>query len=506
MNRKVGVVLSYILMAAEMLSTLLFTPFLIRTLGQAEYGVYMLVGSVTAYLALLDLGVGNSIVRFISKYRANNQLKEQESFLGIVAIYYAGIACVILALGAVLRINISSIFATGLAKAEIAKAETLLSITVINVSITIGTAGFFNTIIAYENFLVSKGLSIISVILRIVLSVFVLLIGMGSVGIVIVNLILTVLTRGFMVCYVLFKMKLKPRLKGMRFSVIKEIISYSTFILLQMIATQINGMADQILIGIFVPTAAPIIAVYAVGAQLNQYFQSIGGAFNGVLMPGVVRLVESGAQPLELQKEMIRVGRLNFMVLGLLWVGFLGLGRQFIELWAGQVNSEAYFVAALLMFPFLINLTQAIGTNILWAKNKHKLQAILKICIVLINVVITIILIKWNPLWGAVLGTFISLMLGDVVVMQIVFHKDLGISVAGYFKGLLKGILPCILLVGSTCVLLQFFNLEGWGGVLIKGTIVLVVYGSCMVKIGFNQYEKNLISSIVKKVKIKRGR
>ena len=62
MSRKIGVILSYILMIFEVLSTLLLTPIIIRTLGQAEYGVYKLVDSVNAYLLLLDLGVGNAII------------------------------------------------------------------------------------------------------------------------------------------------------------------------------------------------------------------------------------------------------------------------------------------------------------------------------------------------------------------------------------------------------------------------------------------------------------
>ena len=61
MNRKIGVILSYIAMVFEVLSTLLITPFMLRTLGQSEYGVYKLSSSITAYLLLLDLGVGNML-------------------------------------------------------------------------------------------------------------------------------------------------------------------------------------------------------------------------------------------------------------------------------------------------------------------------------------------------------------------------------------------------------------------------------------------------------------
>ena len=54
MNRKIGVILSYIAMVFEVLSTLLLTPFIIRDLGEAEYGVYKLSASIVAYLLLLD--------------------------------------------------------------------------------------------------------------------------------------------------------------------------------------------------------------------------------------------------------------------------------------------------------------------------------------------------------------------------------------------------------------------------------------------------------------------
>ena len=74
MSRKAGVIMSYILMIFEVLSTLLITPYLIRELGQAEYGVYKLVAAITAYLLLLDLGIGSATTRYIAKYRVDKDI------------------------------------------------------------------------------------------------------------------------------------------------------------------------------------------------------------------------------------------------------------------------------------------------------------------------------------------------------------------------------------------------------------------------------------------------
>lgn len=82
MNRKIGVILSYVMMVFEVLSTLLLTPFIVRTLGQAEYGVYKLSAAIVAYLLLLDLGVGNAVTKYAAQYRVEGDVQQSRRFLG----------------------------------------------------------------------------------------------------------------------------------------------------------------------------------------------------------------------------------------------------------------------------------------------------------------------------------------------------------------------------------------------------------------------------------------
>ncbi len=501
MNRKVGVVLSYVLMIFEVLSTLLLTPFIIRTLGQAEYGVYKLSAAITAYLLLLDLGVGNAIIRYIAKYRVNGEKEQSEKFLGVATVYYSAIAILSIIGGIILIYIFPKMFAKGLTIDEIKLGQKLLAVTVINIAVTLGTAAYNNVIIAYERFAVSKGASIIQLILRMLLTVIMLKLGFGSIGIVTVNLIMTVICRGFFVVYVLFKIKLLPKFKGIDVGFVKEIVMYSSLILLQMIATQLNSSVDQVLIGSLVVSSSVILGVYGVGSQITQYFQSIGSAFTGVLMPGIVSLVESGANAKTLTDEMIRIGRIIFIVLGIILAGFLICGREFVVLWAGEDNIDAYIVAAILMTAYMFILIESIGTQILWAMNQHKELSVLKIIIVLLNILLTIMLIKWKPLLGATIGTFISLMLGDIVVMNIIFYKKMKINLGYYYKSLMKGILPC-LLISSLCGLgiNRFFTSCGWLGFFIKVLIMCLVYAFCLIMYGFNSYEKKLMHSMFNKI------
>ncbi len=496
MNRKIGAVLSYVYMIFEVLSTLLLTPLIISSLGDAEYGVYKLIASVTGYLLLLDLGMGNSVVRYVAKYRETDDIESSKKFLGVCVVFYSIVAAIVIALGAVLIACFQDIFAKGLSASEIELSKKLLVLTVINAAITLGSSVFYNVIIAYSKFTVSKGTSIIQIIVRIILTIVALKLGFKSVAIVVINLLLTIVTRLFYILYVLYVIKLKPRFKNINFGFIREIVAYSAFMLLQMIATQINCHADQVLLGMFVASSAVIIAVYGVGTQIVQYFQSIGQALGGILMPGVVKLVEKGATPKQLQDEMVRIGRYSLSILGIIFVGFAVNGKTFLSVWIGDGYTESYFVALILMLAYVFILTESIGTQILWAKNKHQLQSVIKFCIVIVNVALTIVLIKWNPLIGATIGTFISLMLGDVLCMNIVFRKEIGISIKEYYSGLFRGILPSLVLSGISGYLLSLFYSSGLVSMVINIIVMLVVYVATMWIFGFNKAEKKMLQGI----------
>lgn len=502
MSRKTGVIMSGFLMVFEILSTLLYTPYLISTLGQSEYGIYTLVLSATTYLTLLDLGVGNSIIRYVSKYRATGEYEEQRRFLGVATIYYGIIAAVVLALGFVLIAFFPSLFAKGLTVPEIAKAKQLMAITVLSIAVSFSSAPYRYVLTAYEKFFLSKSISIMQIVLRVGLSTLALYMGFGSLGIVSVTFVTTVILATFMVLYVRFKMKLLPTYKKIEARFIKNIAAYSSWILLQMIATQINQMADQVLIGMFAASSSVILGIYGVGAQINQYFQSVAGAFNGVLMPGIVRLVETDGSVNAVQREMERIGRIILMIVGLIWSVFLVFGQQFVILWARAENAKAYIVALLLMTPQVLILTQSVGSQVLWAKEKHKFQSILKFIIITLNVGFTIFLIKkWDALLGATVGTVISLVLGDILVMQIVYKKEIGLKLGAYYKNLLKGILPSLLItIAAGYAVKYLLPLNGWLGFILSCLIVIAVYGICMLSFGMNAYEKNLIFAPVKKI------
>ncbi len=500
MSRKVGVILSYAMMILEVLSTLLLTPFLIRTFGQAEYGVYKLSIAITTYLLLFDLGIGNALIKFTSKYRIKGDKQSENQFIGLSSLFYFIVGSLAIVASIIIIILFPYIFSKGLTSEEISLGQRLVLISGINAALTMATAPFSNMLIAYEKFAVSRIASIVQISLRIGISFIVLNLGFKSVGITIVNLVLTVLCRSFFVLYSFFALKTRPTLKGITKPFVKEIVGYSSLILLQMIAFQINIFAGQILLGVLVVGASTIIAIYSVGTQIIQYYQSIGTAFTDIMMPGVVKMIETNDSSDAILEEMVRVGRFILMVLGIVLVIFAIYGNQFITLWAGEENRDAYYVSIILMPAYLLILIQSIGNQILWAKNMHKEQSIIKLCIVLLSIGTTIALIYWKPLIGATIGTLIALVLGDIILSNIIFKTKLKVRIGKLFWGYFKGIVPCLLISGAAGYGFSFLKLEGWGGLLLNIVFTLFVYMVLMAIFGLNKYEKSFFKTTIKNI------
>lgn len=505
MNRKTGAMISYVLMFLEIIFALFFTPYIIRSLGDAEYGVYKLTESISSYLLLLDLGIGQAVVRWMAKYRVVKDANAQSRFLGFATLLYLFIGALTFVVGQVLIALMPRFFSVGLNAEEVMLAQKLLKVTVINAAVTLGTVGYINTIIAYERFIFSKGISIMQIIARVLLYYLALEFGWGSYGIVLMQTILTVVTRTASVLYVLYVIKIKPSFKNFERKFVKEVLNYSILIFLLMISTQINNTLDNVILAAFVPNSAVLLSIYGVALQLTYYYNSVGDGLTGVLMPGVVRLVENGASSVELMKEMIRIGRFVLAFSAFVWIEFLVCGKEFILLWVGENYLEAYYIALPLLTVYMVMQTQSIGDNMLNAKNEIKEMTIMRIIVIFINVIVSLILIKWNPMMGVMIGTFVSLVLGGVFVKNYLFKKKLGIQLKLYFKEMMSGIAICIIITSIVGFLVRDCFGKSPNFFFVNVIVVGVIFAVTMWFFGFKQTERTYLLNLFSKINF-RGR
>ena len=499
MQRRIGIILSFVYTGLEIVITFFLTPYIIRTLGDAEYGVYKLCESVTTYLLLLDLGMGQTLVRYVSKYRANNDDIGISKTVGLSTIIYSIIGILTIIIGGILIVLSPNIFGKGLSSHELSQMRKLLTITTCNAAIALGTTGFSNILVAFERFKFQKLMMIIQIVIRGITIYVLLKFGIGSIGIVAVQLLLTIIIRLLFILYVKFELKIKIIFNGIDKRFVKELVGFSGWVCIMMLTTQVNRYLDQILLGAFVPASAVLIAIYSTGLQLELYYEHVGYAMNNVLMPGVVKLIEKKASPEELCDEMVRIGRYAFMVLSLVWTEFIIVGRDFISLWVGDGYKKAYIISVILMTISIFSMSQTVGDYMLTAKKEMKEWAILNIAVIIINLVISILLIKWNPILGVLIGTAFSMLFCGVVVKNILYTKKLGINLKTYYTELLNHLLITVLItMTSGFIIYRYISLDGWFGLIVKGMIIVCIYVVILWVYGMNYVEKEYFKRIFK--------
>lgn len=489
---KAGAILSYVSMGLGYIISIAYTPIMLRLLGQSEYGLYNLVASIVSYLGLLNFGFGSAYIRYYSRYKVNNDKKNIAKLNGMFLMVFVVLGLIAMAAGVVLVLTSETILGSELTYKELSIAKILMIIMVINIAISFPNIVFNSHITANEQFIYQKILQMVKLIANPFLVLPALLLGYGSIGMVLVTTILNFFVGIFNVMFCFKKLKIKFSFRQFDFSLMKELAFFSFFIFLNMIIDQINWNIDKFILGRFHGTIS--VAVYGLAAQINTYYLSLSTAISSVFVPRVNRIVSTTNRNDELTDLFTRIGRIQFILLSIVWVGFIFLGRPFIEFWAGANYADSYLIVLLLMLPVTVPLIQNIVIEIQRARNMHKFRSCVYFFIAVLNVIITIPLAKTYGGVGAASGTAISIVIGNIFIMNWYYHAKIGLDMK-YFWGQIIEFIPSLLLPILTGLLINLcFDLYRIQIFLLGVFIYLVVFLVSMWSFGMNQYERDLVS------------
>lgn len=429
---KAGVFLSYVLLGLNTLIGLLYTPFLIRMLGPSDYGLYSLAISVIAYLTILDLGFGNAIVRYTSKFRAEGKLKEQEEMFGMFFIIYWCISALAFVISIILIWNTENLFSSNMTVEEIKRMRIILLLMSFNLAFTFPMSIWGSIITAYEKFVFQKTLNIIRTLLNPLVMIVFLLNGYKAISLVVVTTVFNVLTLVINYFYCKKRLHIKLRFSKFKWGFLKEVTVYSFWIALNAIMDSIYWSSGQFILGMYCGTTA--VAVYAVAIQLKNMYFMFSTAMSSVFLPKVTYMVSKGTSEEDLSNLFIRTGRLQFLVMAFILTSFIVFGRDFVKLWAGNSYEEAYTIALLFFISTLVPLIQNLGITILQAKNQMKFRCISYVIIAIGSLFLSVPLSKTYGGIGCAIATASALVIGQIIVMNIYYYKVVHINIIKFWK------------------------------------------------------------------------
>lgn len=495
---KTGALLSYFLIGLGSLISILYTPIMLRLLGQSEYGLYSLVASVVAYLGLFNFGFGSAYIKYFSVYKTNNDKNGLARLNGMFLLIFSALGVVAVAAGLVLVFKSDLVFGNKLTVYELSKAKILMIVMVVNTAITFPTIVFNSYISANEKFIFQKSLLIIKTVANPLVIIPVLLMGYGSVGMAVIVTLLGFVIEVVNVWYCFRKADIQFIFSKFDTKQLKELFIFSSFIFMNLVVNQINWNVDRFIIGWFRGTVE--VAVYSIAAQLNTYYLTFSTAISNVYIPRVNEMVARKCSDWELTELFARLGRLQFIVLALVIGLLIFFGMPFITLWAGENYARSYYMALILMIPVTIPLIQNLGIEIQRAKNQHKFRSWVYLFIAVGNVLISIPLTRLYGGVGAAIGTSIALTLGNILIMNWYYHKKVGLNIF-YFINQIALLLPSMIIpaiVGYLCM--HFFNLNFIPNFIGFASLFIVVFAISLWLLGLNKYEKDLITKPINKV------
>lgn len=479
---------------------LVYVPLLLGGIGRAEYGLYQFVGSIIAYITIVNTTLGAGVTRFYCKYLAEGDEDGMANTLAIAtrAIRWAsGISVVV---GAVCMVAVRVVYAASFTAWELDESCLLLGVLVLNLIVTMSNTLSASVITAYEEFTFLKLTQLAVVLVQPIVVVIVIQWVPNALAVCVVQLVLNFALRMVQHTFARRRLHMDARLRFVDAQLQRDLLRFTGGIVLGVVADEVFWRTDQLILGYYYGTET--VAIYAVGAQICLTYMPLGQAVASVFMPKVSRMAQLPDAPRKLSALFARVSRLSAYPLLLVLTGFIIFGQDFIRLWAGEGFEEAYWVALVIMVPFTVDVMQSIGIVILQVLDKYAFRGKMYLVAAIVNVAITIVFARMYGCIGAAAATALTLFVVSDILVNIYYARACKLDMISFWKQVARLVVPIVPLcaVGVFAWSAIAAGLQvGWSALIVGILVYTVVF------IGFawiacaNGYERGLVRDGVMK-------
>lgn len=494
-GRSKGLTLSYLYLVLNTVIGIFMSAFIIRTVGQTDYGVYQSMTAFMSYLILLEFGMGSIMTRNISLCKKDGSeeknIRKSTSTIWTVTLIL-GVAISVAAI--VFWSVIDSVYAESLTPEQIVFGKKIFLFaagTLIFGFITQPLNGF---LIGYENYVFGKLIDTVKLVLRTGLLIVLLQWQQNVFLVVIVDFILSItcFVITFLYCVIKFHAKLIP--KYFDRTVFRQMLPLAFAMMLQTIVNTANTSVDRFLISIMMTPEN--VSVYSVSMSMFSMFSSIATLPVTMFMPAIAKSIKAGLAGRELTETLVRPCRLNVLISGAVAFGFLCVGRPFVEIVFGDSYSASWLYAVIIMLPMFVNMTNAAAMNVLDVMRKRHVRSLILLGTTTINIILTIFAIKYIGMVGAAAATGLALILQTVLV-NFYYSKKIGLSIGYLFKQSYEGLLIPYIAAACISLVVTSFLPNKYLQLFIGGIIFVAIFAVQYLTFGASSSEKAAIKKVL---------
>lgn len=433
-----NVLVNWTAFGSTLLLGFVLSPFLVRNLGDSVYGVWVLLGSLVGYLGLLEFGLTPSIVKYIAEYRAREDQAAINRLVTCAFAVYSAMGLLSLVITFVVAFNFNNIFETTLSNNTVAAVAILSGV---NLALSFPALVFVGIVRGYQRYDINSGITSITLIARSIFFVAAIVYDYGIIGLAVATLLFDVIRLAYLTRWAF---KLNPEIQIARryfqWRDLRRLFSYSVYVFLIILGERIIFFTDSIVIGLFLSTSS--VTAYFIAGRLVSYLRSLVEEMIGVLAPVTSDLDARNNQ--KAISELLKVSTKYMLLLALpVATVFFVMGDSFISLWMGPEYAASAAMLTVLTIATVANLLLLPSNTVLQGMGRHSIVAWFTILQAVLNLVLSVVLVKRYGVMGVALGTAIPMVATSAAALVVYFRYYLKLGLGDY----LRSAIPMPLLV-----------------------------------------------------------
>jgi len=453
---------------------LVLSPYILHRLGDTAFGIWVLILSITGYYGLFDLGVGSSIIRYVSKFTATGDHEELAKLINTAFFTYSCIGVLSLLVTLFMASQVDRLFHVPSEFLSTARWLMLMVGTAVAIGFPAGIFGGF--LEGLQNFYILNWSNIVANLLRAALIVVALSHGKGILTVALITVTLPLLasiSRGFIalrLCPVPFGLKYVSR------ATFREMAHYSGITFMIMIAAQLKFKTDEIVIASFMSMAA--VTYFNVGARIVDYAGMVVKALSQIFVP-MSSQSEARGDITRLRKIFFVGNRVCAFTIFPICVILLILGKSVIEVWVGKKYvAQSYPVLVIMILCCTLWWAQQASGRILFGMSKHGTWAVVNVMEGVANLILSVYLVRYYGIVGDAFGTAIPLTCSMLFFMPRHLCKTLDIRLGTYVReSYTLPFLLCLPLTAALLLMQRWFVPHNYRQLGLQLLIAGVVYG-----------------------------
>jgi O-antigen/teichoic acid export membrane protein len=441
------------LVANGVVAFMLF-PFLVHHLGDRQYGFWALAGTFVGYYGMLDFGLTGTVGQYISG--AIGRKDDQEcnvifnaalrihSLMGVAALV------VTLALAA-----LAPVFLRSPQDASLFWKVILLVGLTVTLSFPLNT--YQGLLLAGLRFDVVSWLALLTLTLRTTLIIWVVLAGRGLTGIAWAGL-LAALPSSLLTLWITHRQFPWMRILAgsAERKTTKSLFSYSAYLFITDIADRLRFQVDPLVITAFIGLAA--VTHYRIASVFADQYMRVMISVVGVFWPLLSQFHAAG-EDARIKKTFFLATKISLCMAIFLCFGLITWGRPMIERWMGPSYTDSYWPLVVLTLAMLLDLCQMPTVSLLFATFKHRVYAFLNLAEGILNLGVSLMLVRQYGILGVALGTLVAAIVIRIVIQPWWMCKVSNISYWMYVRFLSRTSFRCAGLIAA-CLPLIYWGLK----------------------------------------------